>query len=37
MERNDLREILVVRVPSCTVEEAEAIRLATIRAVSSGV
>lgn len=37
MEQNDLREVLVVRVPSCTVDEAEAIRLATIRAVSSGV
>lgn len=34
MEQNDLREVLV---PSCTVDEAEAIRLATIRAVSSGV
>ena len=37
MEQNDLREVLVVRVPSCTAEEAETIRLATIRAVSSGV
>ena len=37
MEQNDLREVLVVRVPSCTVDEAETIRLATIRAVSSGV
>ena len=37
MEQNDLREVLVVRVPACTVDEAEAIRLATIRAVSSGV
>lgn len=37
MGQSDLREVLVVRVPSCTVEEAEAIRLATIRAVSSGV
>ena len=37
MEQNDLREVLVVRVPSCTAEQAEAIRLATIRAVQSGV
>lgn len=37
MERQDLREVLVVRVPSCTAEQAETIRLATIRAVSSGV
>lgn len=37
MAQSDLREVLVVRVPSCTVEEAEAIRLATIRSVSSGV
>ena len=37
MEQNDLREVLVVRVPSCTAEQAEAIRLATIRSVQSGV
>lgn len=37
MAQNDLREVLVVRVPSCTAEQAEAIRLATIRAVQSGV
>ena len=37
MERQDLREVLVVRVPSCTAEQAEAIRLATIRSVQSGV
>lgn len=37
MEQNDLREVLVVRVPSCTAEQAETIRLATIRAVQSGV
>lgn len=37
MGQSDLREVLVVRVPSCTAEQAEAIRLATIRAVSSGV
>lgn len=37
MAQNDLREVLVVRVPSCTAEEAETIRLATIRAVQSGV
>lgn len=37
MERQDLREVLVVRVPSCTAEQAETIRLATIRAVQSGV
>lgn len=37
MERQNLREVLVVRVPSCTAEQAEAIRLATIRAVQSGV
>lgn len=37
MDQQDLREVLVVRVPSCTAEQAEAIRLATIRAVSSGV
>ena len=37
MERNDLREVLVVRVPACTVEEAEAIRFATLRSIRSGV
>lgn len=37
MERDDLREVLVVRVPTCTVEEAEAIRLATLRSIQSGV
>ena len=37
MGQSDLREVLVVRVPSCTAEQAEAIRLATIRALSSGV
>ncbi len=37
MEQNDLREVLVVRVPACTVEEAEAIRLAAVRSIRSGV
>ena len=37
MERNDLWEVLVVRVPACTVEESEAIRLATLRSIRSGV
>lgn len=37
MERDDLREVLVVRVPACTVEEAEVIRLATLRSIRSGV
>ena len=37
MEQNELREVLVVRVPACTVEEAEAIRLAAVRSIQSGV